>query len=705
MGWNNYTATNSYQGGANPVDSILVSDTYESDFVYQRDSAGNATAEFSVSYTSPPVDLYYRLLDAEDDSIVIDWTAFETVPVEGSGTTTLSITRASSITYYKAEVRLGTNGPVSTQSYAWAVGIKVAFIGQSLIEHLGAQDQSGTPEHVRKFTVDNGFFISTVGAGQAECAKRLVEIHNCIVAICNTAVGDTVLTQEAAATGNRGSNYWNNPNSALWQNTLTALDRFAPDGRVEFVTWMQGGSDATQGVDYGIYENDLREFLSRVRGAFLYKDGTQTAPIVMGTLGRSGSSTDANRQGIREAISSVIEDDPTLLPIPIYPYATDDRTHPNDAGDIAIGLSIANVSNGETAPRFSSNSIDSNVITLTYDQDLLTSDTSYSTEGVRVEVNGSSVGVSSFTRSGAGQAEITLDETPSDISDISVYVCYGSGTGSSLLTYPKSASNGLFTIPVISKNNDFSASANQPPVANAGPNQSVSSGATVQLDATQSTAGSHPIASYEWAQTAGDTVTLVNSTTASPSFISPSENEAQTITFNVVAIDTEGTRSAAKTVSIAVAAFNFDGSILELIDSVAFELITDGNLMIYPGRANREIIKLRPSSELGLVVDDEGCIDFEAAANTISKLEVIIYNTSEKARIDSESLAIVFEGSEAHCRFGDFQPKSAREPFDVAVVLYIEGDGRGVVVYSTSEALSTQGASPISAYVQSSLGV
>ncbi len=251
---------------------------------------------------------------------------------------------------------------------------------------------------------------------------------------------------------------------------------------------------------------------------------------------------------------------------------------------------------------------------------------------------------------------------------------------------------------------DAETAQNQPPTVVLGPNQSVSSGATVQLDATQSTAGSHPIASYEWTQTVGDTVTLVSGTTASPSFIAPSENDAQTITFSVVAIDTEGTRSTAKTVSIAVAAFNFDGSILELIDSVAFELITDGNLMIYPGRANREIIKLRPSSELGLVVDEDGCIDFEAPTNTISKLEVIIYNTSEKARIDSDTTAIVFEGSEAHCRFGDFQPKSAREPFDVAVVLYIEGDGRGVVVYSTSEALSTQGASPISAYVQANLG-
>ena len=238
-----------------------------------------------------------------------------------------------------------------------------------------------------------------------------------------------------------------------------------------------------------------------------------------------------------------------------------------------------------------------------------------------------------------------------------------------------------------------------------GPNQSVSSGATVQLDATQSTAGSYPIASYEWTQTAGDTVTLVNLTTASPEFIAPTENDAQTLTFDVVAIDSEGNRSPAKTVSISVAGFNFDGSILELIDSIAFELVTDGNLMIYPGRANREIIKLRPSSVLGLVVDEDDCVDFDNPLNAISKLEVIIYNTTEKAVIDSDGSAIVFEGSEAHCRFGDFQPKSAKEPFDVAVVVYIENDGRGVVVYSTSEALGTQGGSAINAYVQSSLGV
>lgn len=310
-----------------------------------------------------------------------------------------------------------------------------------------------------------------------------------------------------------------------------------------------------------------------------------------------------------------------------------------------------------------------------------------------------------------GDIVLTLSSDPNTDDLIAWYGAVNGldGSGSILDNYSDSfSSEGRSlnsTIAFDGGNVIYAYDINQPPTVVLGPNQSVSSGATVQLDATQSTAGSHPIASYEWTQTAGDTVTLVNSTTATPEFIAPTENDAQTLTFDVVAIDSEGNRSSAKTVSISVAGFNFEGSILELIDSVSFELVTDGNLMIYPGRANREIIKLRPSSVLGLVVDDEDCIDFDNPLNAISKLEVIIYNTTEKAVIDSEGLAIVFEGSEAHCRFGDFQPKSAKEPFDVAVVVYIENDGRGVVVYSTSEALGTQGGSAINAYVQSSLGV
>lgn len=673
MGWNNYTVTNSYQGGANPIDSISISETYEPDFVYQRDGAGNATAEFIVNYTSPPVDLYFRLLDAEDDSVVVDWTVFDTVMVEGSGTSALSITRPSSTTYYKVEVRLGTNGLTSIQSDAWAVGIKVGFIGQSLIEHLGTQDQSGTPSHVRKFTVANGFFVSTVGAGQAECAKRLVEIHGCVVAICNTAVGDTVLTEEAAATGNRGSNYWNNPNSSLWLNTIDALERFAPDGRVEFVAWMQGGSDATQGVDYGIYENDLREFLLRVRSSFLDKSGGNEAPIVIGTLGRSGSSTDANRQGIRTAIYNVIEDDSTLLPIPIYPYGTDDRTHPNDAGDLAIGLSIANVSNGERAPRFSANSIEGNTVTVTYDQDLLTSDTNYSAEGVRVEVNGSPAGVSSFTRSSARQAEIALNSTPYDVSDISIYVCYGSGTGSDLLTYPKSASNGLFALPVISENNDFSETINQPPTANAGPDQSVAAATQFTLDGTGSQDTDGTIIEYRWTQTAGDTVTLNLDDPARPTAKSPSKTTAQRLTFQLITVDDEGAESSPGTVNIDVAAFAVS-EMLKLLDTRQWTVVNDGSVQAFEGRSNREAFRFLVTPSDGIQTSAEGYFLFDQPG--VHAVEVISTPTSKISSVDDPYM---IRGDVIAARIGDLQTDENGN-LTLTFVLYVTDDKDGLVM-------------------------
>ena len=246
-----------------------------------------------------------------------------------------------------------------------------------------------------------------------------------------------------------------------------------------------------------------------------------------------------------------------------------------------------------------------------------------------------------------------------------------------------------------------SASANQAPTANAGSNQSVDAGTRVTLNASGSTAGSYPIVSYEWTQTQGDSVSLIDLNTATPEFTSPSENNSQTLRFSVVPIDSEGNRGAADTVDITVAAFVFEGSVLQLIDTLAFELVTDGELMIYPGRANREILKLRPSDELGLVVDEDGCLDFEHADNDIAKLEVVIFNSTDKAIIDSDNLAIVFEGAEAHCRLGDFNPTNANEPFDVGVIVYIEGDSRGVVAYNSSSSSANQ----VRAYVQKRVGI
>lgn len=65
----------------------------------------------------------------------------------------------------------------------------------------------------------------------------------------------------------------------------------------------------------------------------------------------------------------------------------------------------------------------------------------------------------------------------------------------------------------------LSTPAAQAPVANAGPDQSVSKGTTVTLDGTGTTnPNSGSTLSYQWTQTAGETVQLSNATDAKPTF-------------------------------------------------------------------------------------------------------------------------------------------------------------------------------------------
>nr|WP_255551867.1 PKD domain-containing protein [Erythrobacter crassostrea] len=81
---------------------------------------------------------------------------------------------------------------------------------------------------------------------------------------------------------------------------------------------------------------------------------------------------------------------------------------------------------------------------------------------------------------------------------------------------------------------------NEPPTVDAGPDQNVSGGDTVNLAATGSDAEGDPI-TYQWLQTAGPSVTLTGGNTATPTFTAPPRAfNDQTITFEVVASDAGG---------------------------------------------------------------------------------------------------------------------------------------------------------------------
>jgi hypothetical protein len=82
---------------------------------------------------------------------------------------------------------------------------------------------------------------------------------------------------------------------------------------------------------------------------------------------------------------------------------------------------------------------------------------------------------------------------------------------------------------------------NQPPTANAGPNQTVTEGTPVTLNGSNSTDIGGSIVDYEWEQTAGIPVTLTNSDSAQATFTAPNVSFAgETLTFRLTVTDNGG---------------------------------------------------------------------------------------------------------------------------------------------------------------------
>ena len=112
------------------------------------------------------------------------------------------------------------------------------------------------------------------------------------------------------------------------------------------------------------------------------------------------------------------------------------------------------------------------------------------------------------------------------------------------------------------------APVNRPPRANAGEDQAVAAGSRVTLDGSGSSDADGAIAGYQWAQTAGPTISLSNADQASASFVAPETDAPVTLTFRLTVTDDDGA-TASEDVSITIqptgpgAAFVLDTSRLD----------------------------------------------------------------------------------------------------------------------------------------------
>ena len=91
---------------------------------------------------------------------------------------------------------------------------------------------------------------------------------------------------------------------------------------------------------------------------------------------------------------------------------------------------------------------------------------------------------------------------------------------------------------------EVSALSNQPPTADAGPDQTVSQGHSVVLNGANSTDPDDGIMSYHWAQTGGPAVTLSNPSVKQPTFTAPDVAQAgATLTFELTVADHGGNQA------------------------------------------------------------------------------------------------------------------------------------------------------------------
>lgn len=140
---------------------------------------------------------------------------------------------------------------------------------------------------------------------------------------------------------------------------------------------------------------------------------------------------------------------------------------------------------------------------------------------------------------------------------------------------------------------------NRPPVANAGPAQSVVAGATVTLDGSGSLDPDpgDPALTFNWTAPAG--ITLSSATVAQPTFVAPAVTATTTFTFNLVVSDGLAS-SAPSSVSITVAPANRAPVASAGADQTVFERATvtldgsgsvdpDGDALTYAWTAPRGI--------------------------------------------------------------------------------------------------------------------
>ena len=197
----------------------------------------------------------------------------------------------------------------------------------------------------------------------------------------------------------------------------------------------------------------------------------------------------------------------------------------------------------------------------TYTVTLVVNDGSIGSTPARAQVtvtNAAPVALVSGPASAFKQSALTWDGSgSSDANGDTLTYHWDFGDGSSVTTSTPTTTHSYATVgsyQVTLTVNDGETSSSpasagvaiqsRPPIANAGPDQTVPQRTTVGLNGSASTDPDGHIVSALWRQVAGPAVTLSGSTTLSPSFLAPRVSTATSLTFELTVTDNDGLLSS-----------------------------------------------------------------------------------------------------------------------------------------------------------------
>jgi len=121
------------------------------------------------------------------------------------------------------------------------------------------------------------------------------------------------------------------------------------------------------------------------------------------------------------------------------------------------------------------------------------------------------------------------------------------GNGKTTLTVTNRGKQASLDITV-----EVNEEPNQPPVADAGPNQSVKAGAKVKLSGLKSRDPEGEALYYAWSQVRGSKIALLDVDNAEPSFLAPTVSEKRTYRFKLRVTDKKGADSVPAFVDVVV---------------------------------------------------------------------------------------------------------------------------------------------------------